>query len=126
MVGLNAEDEIEVAVSEPVTSQEPEVDLDFTLTEPVSIEKGKRGRKPGTKQDGVSKLERSRMSARECRVRKKLRYEYLEELVQDREVRLEYVNGKEQIVDIFTKPLSKDAIFYLRGKFGIILLSEAH
>jgi hypothetical protein len=46
---------------------------------------GKRGRKPGTKQDGISKLERSRMSARECRVRKKLRYEYLEELVQDRE-----------------------------------------
>lgn len=46
---------------------------------------GKRGRKPGTKQDGVSKLERSRLSARECRVRKKLRYEYLEELVQDRE-----------------------------------------
>ena len=46
---------------------------------------GKRGRKPGVKQDGVSKLERSRMSARECRVRKKLRYEYLEELVKDRE-----------------------------------------
>lgn len=46
---------------------------------------GKRGRKPGAKQDGVSKLERSRLSARECRVRKKLRYEYLEELVQDRE-----------------------------------------
>jgi hypothetical protein len=46
---------------------------------------GKRGRKPGVKQDGVTKLERSRMSARECRVRKKLRYEYLEELVQDRE-----------------------------------------
>ena len=42
---------------------------------------GKRGRKPGVKQDGVSKLERSRMSARECRVRKKLRYEYLEDLV---------------------------------------------
>ena len=46
---------------------------------------GKRGRKPGVKQDGVSKLERSRMSAKECRVRKKLRYEYLEDLVQDRE-----------------------------------------
>ena len=46
---------------------------------------GKRGRKPGVKQDGVTKLERSRMSARECRVRKKLRYEYLEDLVQDRE-----------------------------------------
>ena len=46
---------------------------------------GKRGRKPGVKQDDVSKLERSRMSAKECRVRKKLRYEYLEELVKDRE-----------------------------------------
>jgi hypothetical protein len=46
---------------------------------------GKRGRKPGVKQDGVTKLERSRMSARDCRVRKKLRYEYLEELVKDRE-----------------------------------------
>ena len=46
---------------------------------------GKRGRKPGVKQDGASKLEKSRMSARECRVRKKLRYEYLEELVKDRE-----------------------------------------
>jgi len=46
---------------------------------------GKRGRKPGVKKDDASKLERSRMSARECRVRKKLRYEYLEDLVQDRE-----------------------------------------
>ncbi|KAL7667636.1 hypothetical protein ACOME3_010547 [Neoechinorhynchus agilis] len=31
------------------------------------------------------KLEKSRQSARECRARKKLRYEYLEELVADRE-----------------------------------------
>jgi DNA-binding transcriptional regulator GbsR (MarR family) len=47
---------------------------------------GKRGRKPGVnKQDGKTKLEKSRVSARECRVRKKLRYEYLEELVSDRE-----------------------------------------
>lgn len=39
---------------------------------------GKRG-------DMRAKLERSRQSARECRARKKLRYQYLEELVADRE-----------------------------------------
>ncbi|XP_033151234.1 REPTOR-binding partner isoform X1 [Drosophila mauritiana] len=51
---------------------------------------GKRGRKPGRKTsteklDIKAKLERSRQSARECRARKKLRYQYLEELVADRE-----------------------------------------
>ncbi|XP_055850998.1 REPTOR-binding partner isoform X2 [Episyrphus balteatus] len=53
-------------------------------------EGGKRGRKPGRKAstekiDIRAKLERSRQSARECRARKKLRYQYLEELVADRE-----------------------------------------
>ncbi|XP_049784229.1 REPTOR-binding partner isoform X1 [Schistocerca cancellata] len=52
-------------------------------------EGGKRGRKPGRKSsdkiDVKAKLERSRQSARECRARKKLRYQYLEELVADRE-----------------------------------------
>ena len=45
---------------------------------------GKRGRKPA-KIDTKAKLERSRQSARECRARKKLRYQYLEELVASRE-----------------------------------------
>lgn len=45
---------------------------------------GKRGRKPA-KIDLKAKLERSRQSARECRARKKLRYQYLEELVSSRE-----------------------------------------
>ena len=35
--------------------------------------------------DAKAKLERSRQSARECRARKKLRYQYLEELVSKRE-----------------------------------------
>ena len=61
---------------------------------------GKRGRKPGVKQDGVSKLERSRMSARECRVRKKLRYEYLEELVQDRE---KAISALQHELDLYRK-----------------------
>ena len=45
---------------------------------------GKRGRKPA-KIDLKAKLERSRQSARECRARKKLRYQYLEELVSNKE-----------------------------------------
>ncbi|XP_022917594.1 REPTOR-binding partner [Onthophagus taurus] len=56
---------------------------------PHRKESGKRGRKPGRKSsekvDMKAKLERSRQSARECRARKKLRYQYLEELVADRE-----------------------------------------
>ncbi|XP_019881803.1 REPTOR-binding partner [Aethina tumida] len=63
---------------------------DFHLREGVHRkESGKRGRKPGRKSsekiDMKAKLERSRQSARECRARKKLRYQYLEELVNDRE-----------------------------------------
>lgn len=37
------------------------------------------------KVDVKAKLERSRQSARECRARKKLRYQYLEDLVRKRE-----------------------------------------
>ena len=44
----------------------------------------RRGRKPA-KFDNKLKLERSQQSARECRARKKLRYQYLEELVASRE-----------------------------------------
>lgn len=52
----------------------------------------KKGRKArgknnmtGPKLDIKMKLERSRQSARECRARKKLRYQYLEDLVVKRE-----------------------------------------
>ena len=55
-----------------------------------------------------------------------IKYHFLRELVQDKEVRLEYVNTKEQIVDIFTKPLPKNALLYLRGRLGVIPLSKAH
>ncbi|XP_064473667.1 cAMP-responsive element-binding protein-like 2 [Ornithodoros turicata] len=52
----------------------------------------KKGRRASTGSSGARKridmkvkLERSRQSARECRARKKLRYQYLEELVASRE-----------------------------------------
>ena len=55
-----------------------------------------------------------------------IKYHFVRELVQDKEIRLEYVNSKEQIVEIFTKTLPKDALLYQRGKLGVIPLSKAH
>ena len=55
-----------------------------------------------------------------------IKYHYLRELVQDKEVKMEYVNIKEKIVDIFTKELPKDVHEYLRGKLGVIPLSKAN
>ena len=55
-----------------------------------------------------------------------IKYDFVRELVQDKEIRLEYVHRKEQIANTFTKPLPKDAFLYLRGKLGVIPLSEAH
>ena len=54
-----------------------------------------------------------------------IKYHYLRELVQDKEVRMEYVNTKEQIIDIYTKSLPKDTHGHLRGKLGMIPLSKA-
>ena len=55
-----------------------------------------------------------------------IKYHYLRELVQGKEVRLEYVNTKEKIVDIFTKALPKNSFVYVRGKLGVIPLFEAN
>ena len=54
-----------------------------------------------------------------------IKYHYVRELVQDKEVKMEYVHIKEQIANIFTKALPKDAHEYLRGKLGVIPLSQA-
>ncbi|XP_029897326.1 cAMP-responsive element-binding protein-like 2 isoform X2 [Aquila chrysaetos chrysaetos] len=68
---------------EPVRESEPAEDGTQVVGGKVK-KPGKRGRKPA-KIDLKAKLERSRQSARECRARKKLRYQYLEELVSSRE-----------------------------------------
>ena len=54
-----------------------------------------------------------------------IKYHYLRELVQDKEVKMEYVKTKDKIVDIFTKTLPKDAREYLRGIVGVIPLSKS-
>jgi len=63
---------------------------------------GKRGRKPA-KIDLKAKLERSRQSARECRARKKLRYQYLEELVSSKERAICAL--REELEMVRTRPL---------------------
>ena len=53
-----------------------------------------------------------------------IKYHCIRELVEDKEVKMEYVNPNEKIADVFTKTLPKDAFEYLRGKLGVILLSK--
>ena len=53
-----------------------------------------------------------------------IKYHYVRELVEDKQVKMEYINSKEQIVDIFTKLLPKDSFEYLRGKLGVKPLSQ--
>ena len=54
-----------------------------------------------------------------------IKYHYVRELVEDKEVKMEYINTKEQTADIFTKPLPKDAFEYLSGKLKVIPLTKA-
>lgn len=49
-----------------------------------------------------------------------IKLNFLKENVEAKEVKLVYVNTKEQIVDIFTKPLPKEAFGYLRDQLGVI------
>ena len=42
-----------------------------------------------------------------------IKYHYMRKLIQDKKLRMEYVNTKEQLVDIFTKVLPKEANEYL-------------
>lgn len=48
-----------------------------------------------------------------------IKYHYLREKVVDKEVRLEHISTKEQVVDTFTKALAKDTFDFLQEKFGV-------
>jgi hypothetical protein len=45
-----------------------------------------------------------------------IKYHFLREQVENQVVNMEYVPTKEQIEDIFTKPLPRDTFEYLRHK----------
>ena len=49
-----------------------------------------------------------------------IKYHVLREKAIEKEIRLEYVITKDQIANIFTKPLPKDKFEYLRGMLGVM------
>ena len=51
-----------------------------------------------------------------------IKYHFLREKVSQKMVKLEYIDTKEHIGDIFTKPFPKEAFEHLRHKLGVISL----
>jgi hypothetical protein len=49
-----------------------------------------------------------------------IKYHFLREQVAEKNIRVEYVGTKEQVADIFTKPLPREAFEYLRQRLGVI------
>jgi hypothetical protein len=49
-----------------------------------------------------------------------IKYHFLLEQFAERNIRVEYVGTKEQVVDIFTKPLQREAFEYLQQRLGVI------
>ena len=49
-----------------------------------------------------------------------IKYHFLRGKVSQKVVKLEYIDTKEQIAHIFTKPLTGESFAYLRKKLGVI------
>ena len=49
-----------------------------------------------------------------------IKFHYIREQETNKNIKLEYIPTKEQVADIFTKPLNKEAFEYLRQKLGVI------
>ena len=49
-----------------------------------------------------------------------IKYHFLREQVAKKKIKVEYVGTKEKVVDIFTKPLPREAFEHLRQRLGVI------
>jgi hypothetical protein len=49
-----------------------------------------------------------------------IKYHFLQEQVAEKNIKVEYVGTKEQVEDIFTKPLPRESFEYLRQRLGVI------
>jgi hypothetical protein len=53
-----------------------------------------------------------------------IKYHFLREQVEEKNIRVEYVGTKEQVEDIFTKPLPQESFEYLHQRLGVISTSK--
>jgi hypothetical protein len=49
-----------------------------------------------------------------------IKYHFLREQIAEKNIRFEYVGTKEQVIDIFTKPLPREAFEYLHQRLRFI------
>jgi hypothetical protein len=49
-----------------------------------------------------------------------IKYHFIREQVAEKNIRVEYVGTKEQVADIFTKPLPRESFEYLRQRLRVI------
>ncbi|KAI0229201.1 cAMP-responsive element-binding protein-like 2 [Lamellibrachia satsuma] len=98
----------DIGRSSQSNSVEPESAVrEVTMTTEKPMKRvSKRGRKP-SRIDTKAKLERSRQSARECRARKKLRYQYVEELVASREKSIQVLRDELEMYKGHCKQLDR-------------------
>jgi hypothetical protein len=49
-----------------------------------------------------------------------IKYHFLREQVSEKNITVEYLGTKEQVENIFTKPLPRESFEYLRQRLGVI------
>jgi len=55
-----------------------------------------------------------------------IKYHFLREQVTKQNVKMEYINTKKQIVDIFTKLLPREVFEYVKQKMGVVPMPSNH